>query len=91
MDRTWDSGGRPGTDRWTGPGTVGGVQGQIDGQDLGQWGVSRDRYMDRTWDRGGRPGTYQGQIDGQDLGQWGGVQGQIDGQDLGQWGASRDR
>ena len=38
MDRTWDSGGRPGTDRWTGPGTVGGVQGQIDGQDLGQWG-----------------------------------------------------
>ena len=47
----------PGTDRWTGPGTVGGVQGQIDGQDLGQWGVSRDRYMDRTWDRGGCLGT----------------------------------
>ena len=35
---------------------MGGVQGQIDGQDLGQWG---------------RPGTYQGQIDGQDLGQRG--------------------
>ena len=45
MDRTWDSGGCPGT-----------YLGQIDGQDLGQWG---------------RPGTYQGQIDGQDLGQWG--------------------
>ena len=55
---------------------MGGVQGQIDGQDLGQWGASR--YLPGT-DRWTGPGTV------------GGVQGQIDGQDLGQWGASRDR
>ena len=47
MDRTWDRGGRPGT--YQGQidgqdlGQWGGVQGQIDGQDLGQWGASRDR------------------------------------------------